>query len=257
MKREFPKIWAVVRRDLLEMRSGRVLAVFGLFALFQGMLMFVSKSPGRIEDVFLVFMLGGLAAVLLGFDGFSREREQRTLDLLLTQGISRGGLYMAKWLALMSLCMAAAGTAIGGGILGAWLSGKSVAGPDFLAEFAATAWLLSIYGALALTCSATLRRGKWALIAAVIIWMAFRPMVIGTLVLGPVSDWLGLSKTQTWNIAACLPEFAFRITLDPGRATPADVRVPLWLAYAALSAYLSGFSLIGWLVFRRQDEPAI
>lgn len=257
MKHEFPKIWAVVRRNLLEMRSGRALAVFGLLALFQGALMFVSKAPGRVEDAFLIFMLGGLAAVLFGFDGFAREREQRTMDLLLTQGISRWGLYIAEWLSLMVLCIAVAGTAILGGMLGALLAGKAVARLDFLVEFAATAWLLAVYGAMALACSASLRRGKWALIAAVMIWMAFRPMVIGTLVLGPVSEALGLSKAQTWNIAACLPEFAFRFVLDPVRASPSDVHVPVWLAYVALSAYLIGFSLLGWLAFRRQDEPAI
>jgi ABC-type transport system involved in multi-copper enzyme maturation permease subunit len=257
MKREFLKIGAVIHRELSEMRSGRILAVFGLFALFQGALMFASKATGRVEDVFLIFMFGGLTAVLIGFDSFAREREQRTIDLLLTQGISRRGLYTAKWLSLILLCIAAAGTAIIGGILGSLLSGKSVAWTDFLAEFAATVWLLSIYGTLALACSATLRRGKWALIAAIVIWIAFRPMVIGNLVLGPVSDALGLSKTQTWHIAACLPEFAFRFVLEPGRASPSDVSVPIWLAYVALSTYLIGFSLLGWLVFRRQDEPAI
>lgn len=257
MKHEFSKIGALVRRELLEMRSGRMLAVFGLFALFQGVLIFVSKSIGRNEDVFLVFMFGGLAAVLIGFDGFAREREQRTLDLLLTQGISRQGLYAAKWLALMLLCTAAAGTAILGGGVGSLLSAKPVARLDFLVEFIATAWLLSIYGALALSCSAALRRGKWALIAAVVVWVAFRPMVIGTLVLGPLSDALGWSKAQTWNIAACLPEFAFRFVLDPARASPADVGVPLWIPYIAMSAYWIGFSLLGWLIFRRQDEPAV
>lgn len=257
MKHEFLKVGAVIRRELLEMRSGRILAVLGLFALFQGTLMFVSKATGRIEDVFLIFMFGGLTAVLIGFDGFAREREQRTIDLLLTQGISRRGLYAAKWLSLILLCIVAAGTAILGGMLGSLLSGKPVARLDFLAEFAATVWLLSIYGALALACSAMLRRGKWALIAAIVVWIAFRPMVIGTLVLGPVSGALGLTQTQTWHIAACMPEFAFRFVLDPGRASPSGVNVPTWLAYAALSAYLIGFSSLGWLVFRRQDEPAI
>jgi ABC-type transport system involved in multi-copper enzyme maturation permease subunit len=257
MKHEFPKIWAVLRRELWEMRSGRILAVFGLFTLFQGALMFVSKDTGRIEDAFLIFMLGGLAAVLIGFDGFAREREQRTMDLLLTQGISRWGLYAAKWLSLILLCFAAAGIAILGGMIGSLLSGKPLARLDFLAEFAATAWLLSVYGAMALTCSAALRRGKWALIAAIIVWMVFRPMVIGTLVLGPVSHSLGLSKNQTWGVAAFLPEFAFRFVLDAGHAAPPDVSVPAWFPYAALGAYLVGFSLIGWLIFRRQDEPAI
>lgn len=256
MRQEFRKVGVVIRRELLEIRSGRMLAVFGLVALLQGTLMFVSKATGRIEDMFLFFMFGGLTSVLIGFDALAREREQRTMDLLLTQGISRRGLYAAKWLSLILLCTAVAGTAIGGGMLGSLLSGKPVARLDFVVEFAAAAWLLSIYGALAVACSAILRRGKRALIGAVILWMTFRPMVVGTLVLGPASDSLGLSRNQTWRIAACLPEFAFRFVLDPGRASPPDVDVPIWLAYVALSLYLVGFSLLGWLVFRRQDEPA-
>ncbi|MGB7540141.1 MAG: ABC transporter permease subunit [Anaerolineales bacterium] len=255
MKREISKIGAVIRRELLEIRSGRMIAVFGLFALFQGALMFVSEETGRIEDAFLIFMLGGLVAVLIGFDGISRERENRTMDLLLTQGISRWGLYTAKWISLMLLCIAAAGTAVLGGVLGSLLSGKPVARPDFLVEFAATAWLLGVYGAMALACSVMLRRGKWALIAAIVIWMVFRPMVIGMLVLGPVSNALGLSRNEIWRIAACLPEYAFRFVLDPAHASPPDVSVPAWIAYAALAAYLAAFTCIGWLAFRRQDEP--
>ncbi len=257
MSREVPKILAVIRRDLREIRSGRFAALFGLLALLQGMLMFVSKAPNRMEDGVLIFQLGGLAAVLIGFNGFTREREQRTMDLLLTQGISRWGLYAGKWVSVIVLCVAASGTAIIGGILGSLLSGKPAARLDFLIEFAAAAWLLSVYGALALTCSVALRRGKGALMAAVIVWMVFRPMVIGNLILGPASGGLGLSQTQAWRIAACLPEFAFRFVLDPGRASPVDISVPAWLSYAALGFYLAGFSLLGWLIFRRQDEPAI
>jgi ABC-type transport system involved in multi-copper enzyme maturation permease subunit len=257
MTGEALKIAAVYRRELAEIRSPRILAVFGIFAGLQCILMMVSRSPGRAEDSYLAFMLGGLVAVMTAFDMIAKEREHHTIDLLLTQGITRHGLFTAKWLATLTLCTVAAAAAALGGIAGAAASGKPPAWGDRLAEFGMFAWLLIVYGSLSLACSTALRRGKHALIAASIIWVILRPPVIGTLLVGPISEALKLTKSQTWRIAACLPDFAFRLGLDIHRVAPSDVVIPPYLPYLVLGIYTVVFSLLAGLVFLRQDEPTI
>ena len=57
--------------------------------------------------------------------------------------------------------------------------------------------------------------------------------------------------------AKSLPEFAFRLVLDPMRGAPHGVSVPHVLPYFALTAYALCASAVAWLIFLRQDEPTI
>jgi len=257
MNLEFKKIATVYHREMVELRSSRSLAVFGLFAILQCLLMIVNKAPNRVENSFMIFMLGGFVGVLVCFDMITKEREHHTMDLLLTQGITRRGLFLAKWLATLSFCVIGGAAALCGGAIGSIISGKSLVWGDWLAEFIMAVWLLSIYGVLSLMYSATAKRGKWALIAASVTWFMMRPAILGQILLGPFSNYLGWSKSLTWHIAAWMPEFAFRLGLDIQRVAPDDVYIEPWLPYLVLSIYLVVLSLSAWLVFRRQDEPVV
>ena len=257
MNGEMSKMAALMRRECWELRSPRALAVLGLLAGMQCLVMAASRQAGRIEDTSVMFMLGGLVGVILAFDLVAREREHRTLDLVLTQGVSRRALFAAKWLATLGLCGAAALAATAGSLLGRLLSGKPAAWADLLAEFAMLWWLLAVFGLLALLCSVVLRRGKWALMAAAVAWAILRPPVMMLLVLAPLQEALGWDQTQLWRVLATLPEFAFRLGLDPQRGAPEGVTLAAWLPYAALAAYVAVFTATAAAVFVRQDEPAV
>lgn len=255
MKPSLRKVSIVYRREMAEIRSSKTLIVFVLFAAMQCLLMFVSQAPGKIEDTYLFFMLGGLVAVIACFDIISKEREHRTLDLLLTQGISRQGLFLAKLGAAFTYCFFGTLVVIIGGIVGSFLSGKIPAWGDWLAEFGMTFWLLSIYAMLSLLFSSVFRRGKWALAGAATTWFLMRPAILGNIVLGPLSKLFGWNRSLTWYAAACIPEFAFRLGLDIKRGAPDDVAILWYFPYLVLGIYVIAFAVSAWLVFRNQDEP--
>ena len=254
---EVRKAMAVYRREITEARSPRSLAVLGALALLQGVVMFVSRSPGRIEDTTIVFMVGGLFAVLAGYDLIAREREARTMDMLLVQGLTRNALFAAKWTTAMTRAVALSAALVTGGVVGAIASRKTLAWGDYGLEFLVVAWFLAVYCLAALAWSVIARRGKRALAAAVVMWLALRPPVVGLLVLKPLRDARGWTMSQAWTVLGSLPEFAFRLVLDPVRGAPHGVSVPRLLPYVALTAYVLCASVVAWLVFLRQDEPTI
>ena len=254
---EASKTAAVYRREMAEARSPRSLAVLGTLALLQAFLMFVSRAPGRVEDTTIVFMVGGLFAVLAGYDLIAREREARTIDLLLVQGLTRSALFAAKWAAATTGAVIMSAALVAGGVIGAVASKKPLAWSDYGWEFVMVAWFLWVYCLAALAWSVVARRGKWALSAAVVTWLAVRPPVVGLLVLRPLREAQGWSMSQAWTVLAALPEFAFRLALDPTRGVPQGIVVPRVLPYAALTAYVAGASIVAWLVFLRQDEPPL
>ena len=254
---EARKALAVYRREIAEARSPRSLAVLGMLALLQAILMFVSRSPGRVEDTTIVFMVGGLFAVLAGCDLITREREARTIDLLLVQGLTRNTLFAAKWATATTSAVVMSAALIAGGVIGATASRKHLAWSDYGLEFVMVAWFLEVYCLAALVWSVVARRGKQALAAAVVTWLAVRPPVVGLLVLKPLREAQGWSMSQAWTVLAGLPEFAFRLALDPTRGVPQGVGVPRLLPYAALTAYVAGASIAAWLIFLGQDEPPL
>lgn len=247
------KILAILQRELYEFRAGRTLATLGLFAVLQLLLMLGSKTIGRLESTLLLFQLGGVMALVLCFDSLAREREHHTLDLLLTGGLPRSHLFAARWLAALGWCLVCALVLVLATGLGSWIKGQPFGAVDLLVMFAMIFWLLSVYGLLALACSVVCRRGKWALIAAVIAWVVLRPPVQALLVIGP----LGWGKQQVWSYLAWLPDFAFRMGLDPARSAPQGVIIQTYVPYLALGLACVGLTLLGWGVFSLQDEPAI
>lgn len=247
------KILALLQREMYELRSARSLATLGLFTGMQLMLVLGSQKIGLLESTLLLFQLGGVMALILCYDSLAREREHHTLDLLLTGGLSRGSLFTAKWLAGMAwclLCTLALTMATG---LGSWIKGQPFGAVDLLVLFGMVFWLLAVYGLLALACSTVYRRSKWALILAIGIWGLLRPPVQALLVIGP----LGWDKQQVWSYLAWLPDFAFRMGLDPAKSAPQGVLIPPHVPYLAMGLACIAMTLLAWLIFRLQDEPAI
>lgn len=251
------KILYVLKRELLEIRSWRMLVVLGVFTLLQCFIASASKAHGRIEDVLLVFQIGGIVAVIMGFDLVARERENHTIDLLLTQGISRAGLFACKWIAMFVFCGLGAAGYMVGNAAGSLAGGFTIHWIDLLAQGGMVWWLFSVYGAVSLLCSVLFRRAKWSLIAAACVWVAFRPPVLALVVLNPLKAAMNWSKDQLWQVLAVMPEFAFHIGLDPLRGSPDGINLqPAW-SYVALAAYLIVLSLAALVVFLRQDELVI
>jgi len=251
------KVFPVFNRELMELRSGRMLAAVGLFTFLQFFLALNSKTHGRIEDVLLVFQAGGIVAVIMVFDLIARERETHTIDLLLTQGISKAGLFIAKWLAMVVFCGVGAAGFVLGNTAGTWISGAEVIWLNILAQGAMVWWLFSVYGAFSLLFSVLFRRAKWALIGAACIWVGFRPPVLALLVLNPLKEAFQWTKSQLWQVLAFMPEFAFHIGLDPVRGAPEGVTLNTSWSYVALAAYVVVLSLAAFLIFVRQDEPVV
>jgi ABC-type transport system involved in multi-copper enzyme maturation permease subunit len=248
------RIALILKRELMELRSWRTLLALGLLGALQFFVSLVSKAHGRVEDTILVFQMGGIIAIILGFDLVAKEREQHTIDLLLTQGISRQGLFAAKWLAMLIFCLLG-GLVFGlGNGLGMLLRTIPLNGLDLWVESGMVAWLFCVYGSIALLLSVLFRRAKMALAGSILIWMFFRPAVMALLVFNPLKELLGWTKSQLWQGLAVMPEFAFHIGVEPLRGIPDGVSLqPAW-CYVALAGYLVVLSTVAWGVFIRQDE---
>ncbi|MBA4384478.1 MAG: hypothetical protein C0410_07055 [Anaerolinea sp.] len=255
MNSEIKKMFFLLKREFFEFRSVRVLAAFGVMGILQGIIMVNSQEHGLMEDTFLIFLIGGLCTVITCFDLVSREREQHTIDLLLTQGINRGSMYLVKWITAALLSAIGALVFCFATIIGTAISGEDVLWNNFLPEFGMITWAMGSYAAIALLCSIIFRRPKSSLIAALMVWVIFRPAVFGMLVIDPIRKALNLSKTELWRVVAFIPDFAFRLGLDIEKAAPKDVIIPASWPLLALSGYILLGTLLAWLIFIRQDEP--
>jgi ABC-type transport system involved in multi-copper enzyme maturation permease subunit len=254
MKHATRNIICVLKREIMELRSWRILLTIGLFAALQFFLSIISKAHGRVEDTILVFQMGGIIAIIIGFDLIAKEREQHTIDLLLTQGITRSGLFAAKWCAMLVFCMLGGISFLLGNSLGMLLKAIPLNGWDMLVEFAMVSWLFSIYGSITLLCSVLFRKAKLALAGSILVWMFFRPPVMALLIFNPLKNAFGWSKSQLWQVLALMPEFAFHIGLDPARGVPEGVILqPVW-SFLAMITYLVVLSLIAQISFLQQDE---
>lgn len=61
---------------------------------------------GDMRPAFVLLYLFPLFIILLGFNSFTKEREAKTLSLLLSQGVSTASIVLGKWLALSLLVLA-------------------------------------------------------------------------------------------------------------------------------------------------------
>lgn len=251
------KIMLLLKRELFQFRSARILLVFGIFGLVQALMMFAARAHGLMEDTMFLFFIGGLCTLITAFDLVARERETHVIDLLLTQGISRGSVFFVKWIVSLILSVLGAFIFCAATVIGTGAAGQPVLWSNVLPEFGMVTWLMATYAVIALLCSVLFRNGKSALIAATSIWVVFRPPVVSLLLIHPIQSALNLDKTATWKFVAFLPDFAFRIALDIEKATPADVTIPISWPIMALCVYFLVCSIAAWIVFLRQDEPVL
>ena len=255
MKTEWKKFFLLIKREIFEFRSVRVVAVFGIFGLLQCLMMFSANEHGLMEDTIFLFMIGGLCTVITGFDLVTREREWHTIDLLLTQGISRGSLFWVKWTTTIVLSLMAALIFCLSTIIGTLLAGQSVLWENLLREFCVITLEMEAYAAIALVCSVVFRKPKSALITAMVIWVTFRPPVVSLLLISPIQNFLSLDKTATWRFVSFIPEFAFRLALDIHKGAPSEVTIPPGWPFLALTGYIIIGSFLSWVIFIHQDEP--
>ena len=190
------------------------------------------------------------------FDLIAKEREKHSLDLLL-QGASRSQIYVAKGLAAVLYAFAAALLFNLVTVAGYLIKGHIPLLSDMLCEMGALWWMLAIYALLALVSSILFYQGKWSLVAVIITWVLMRPSFIAVLIFKPLENILNLTKTDLWRALSFLPEYSFRLILDPLRAVPDGVSISPWWGYVILTGYVVILTIGGWLIFRRQDEPAI
>jgi ABC-type transport system involved in multi-copper enzyme maturation permease subunit len=254
MKTSLKNIHLVLRREFLELRSLKAILPIFVFAALQFFISVVSKSHGRAEDTILVFQIGGILAIILSFDLVAKERENHTIDLLLTQGISRQGLFAAKWCAMLAFCLLGGTAFLLGNALGMLMHGLSINIADLLIESAMVFWLFTVYGSCALLFSVLFRRAKMALAGSVLVWLMFRPPVLALLIFNPLKQAFHWSQTLIWQALAFMPEFAFHIGVDPIRGVPDGVSIQVAWSFFALAGYviLLGLTAVG--VFTKQDE---
>ena len=257
MKCEWKKIILLLRRELFEFRSIRVLAVFGVFGFLQSICMFSARDHGLMEDTIFLYLIGGLCTIITCFDLIARERELHTIDLILTQGITRSSLFLVKWITTVILSVITALVFCVATVAGTTLAGQSILWENILREFGVIILAMEAYAAIALLCSIIFRRPKSALIAAMSVWVVFRPPVVSLLLIHPIQSALSLDKAATWKFVAFIPEFAFRLGLDIHKGAPEDVTLPGGWPFLALTGYVVIFSILAWLVFSRQDEPVV
>lgn len=257
MNCEWGKVILLLRRELFEFRSIRVLAIFGIFGFLQCIIMFSARAHGLMEDTIFLFLIGGLCTIFTGFDLIARERELHTIDLILTQGITRGSLFLVKWITTVMLSAIGALVFCIATVIGTALAGQPILWENFLREFGIITLAMEAYAAIALVCSVVFRRPKSALIAAMSVWVVFRPPVVSLLLIHPIQSAFSLDKAATWRFVAFIPEFAFRLGLDIHKGAPTDVTIPASWPFLALTGYIVIGSILSWMIFMRQDEPIL
>lgn len=123
----------------------------------------------------LVRVLLGLQALLLTFDAFVGERDQRTLELMLAQGVSRSTLIAGKYLgALWASLAALLASAVGSLAVVVLWGGIHLDAQERLrlgAAFAAYGGYLSLMVLVGLALSLTARRASQSLAYAILAWL--------------------------------------------------------------------------------------
>ena len=74
MNSEANKIKFLIKRELFEFRTARILFVLGKLGFLQFVTMFSARAHGLIEDTTFLFIIGGLCTVITSFDLIARER---------------------------------------------------------------------------------------------------------------------------------------------------------------------------------------
>ncbi len=245
----------LVERDVRNAPWRRLALGGALILAFQVFTALASKaSRTHIEWAavfFFLWLFGFLAAIGLSFDRMSSERESRSLDLLLTSGVARPQVVASK--VIVALLLAAAlGTA--------FLAATTMAYAPLAGASALSVWrylipvcaLFAVYALLGLVCSVAFRTSKASLLVAFSIALAGRPRLYEALV-ERASRLLGLGPRATAALDSLCPEMALIHVTGVGPIAVERQPALAWLALVSLTVVAT---VLAFVIFARQDEPA-
>lgn len=162
----------------LDERMGRSISVWSLGVLEVG------TSQGAANRLFALFsqldmqmiivVIMSLAAVLFSFDMISGEKRFGTLKQMLANGVGRGKVLLAKWLAGLAVVGVPALLAFVLVVLMVQFLAPGAASGEFYVRaallFVAAVLYLSVFVGIGLTISAVTRRPSISLIFAILVW---------------------------------------------------------------------------------------
>lgn len=244
-------------KDLKNSFQKKFFALLAFLLLFQ--FWFVATS-GSVEEVrksgemfymavvFSFNFFGSIVALALNYDGISAERESKFMDLVLTSGISKRKVYLAKTCTgvVVSATFAVLYSAVIALIYLA-LSG------DFLLSLKALRYIgpitafLMIFNSLGLALSVAMRSSKASLITSILVGAFMMPRLFISIVDG-VNGILGFSQAVVERIYMFSP--ALILNALNGYS---DTKTVLW-GLLLFAIYVIGSMIAGIRIFQRQDE---
>lgn len=266
-------VLVVARKEFWDrLRNRWIVAVAGIFTVFALVIAYFGAAQGGAVGfqrmdltitslVSLVIYLVPLIALLLGYDAVVGERERGSLDLLLSQPLTRGELLLGKYLGLASAL--AVSTIAGFGLVGILLSyGIGLAALARYGVFVVSTLLMGFaFLSMAVLLSVTAANRVAASGMAIGLWFFF-VLIFDLLLLG------GLVVAATSPLSSALPVLlllnpadVFRIinvyAMEEVRALyglatvmPSEIS-NLWVLGAAMLIWITAPLALAYRVFRQ------
>jgi ABC-type transport system involved in multi-copper enzyme maturation permease subunit len=247
----------LVRRDFRAATNKRLFFLLAFMALFQLWFIVGSGSvekvleAGRMEFMAVVFsfnILGSLAALVLSFDGISRERQNKTMDLILTSGVSKRMVMLSRaaanlavsfvFSALYLLAVALVYAALGGGV------GTALLCFGYLPGLTAFNF---VYCLLGNALSVLFRSSRTSFIVSMAVGLVCMPRLFVTMLEG-IAGTFGMGPGFIEIAGMASP--ALIMNALGGGASGASLAA----AFIFLALYTAALTLGGSAVFTRQDE---
>ncbi|WKY43215.1 ABC transporter permease subunit [Eubacteriaceae bacterium ES2] len=250
-------VFVLLKRDLKNSINKRLLIMFVLLVLFQFWFILASDSTYQVKTsgvmhymavVFSFNFFGSIVALALNYDGISRERESKLLDLILTSGVTKKKVYLSKILTsfIISYILALSYVLVLT-LVYLVLSGDVSMSLLTLRYILPLTTFLSLFSLMGLMFSVFFRSSKSSLITSIIIGAVFMPRLF-VMIIDSLGNLLGFSQRTTEILYMISP--ALIMNALNGYS---EMSYVIW-ALLFFCVYLTVVIIGGLHVFMRQDE---
>lgn len=271
-------VWTLAQKELRTALHNRwfilyTLAFIGLSLAFSyfalagaGLVGFAGFGRTAASLINLVLLIVPLMALTIGAQSLAEEREHHTLAYLLAQPISRGDVFLGKYLGLLLSLLAS--LALGFGVSGVVmaLNGTGAAHPAVYVNLVALAFLLGLTMlSVGLLISVLSRRASVAVGIGLFLWLLF--VFFGDLGLMGAAISLRVPIDNLFILALLNPLQVFKMTAILNIQTTLDLLGPvgiyamrqygdglLSIFLGVLAGWVVAPAVVAYLCFARQGE---
>jgi len=247
----------LLKRDVKNSINKRFYFLLALMLVFQLWFVLSSGSVDQVKEsgqmvymaaVFSFNFLGSIVALALNYNGMSKERESKFLDLVLTSGVSKGKVFFSKVMANFLASGAFASLYV---LVLAIVYFASTG--DFALSLLTFRYLLpimaflSIFSLMGLMLSIMLRSSNASLITSIVIGALLMPRLFVMMIDG-LGSLFALSQSVSDIISMISPALIMNAL-----SGYSGTGIALW-GVLLLVVYLASLMIKGAVTFVRQDE---